>query len=175
MIKKKPIVQILTFLCCAALLPLFVVYKSDSYGNSQKTFAGVALLELANFRYKELTTSGTGVEVLGALGYHFTDKDVTKNFKILQKDANKSVVISAKDAVRKGDITFLEGDVTYERNDGYKLLAQKARYFELAQLVKIDSSFRFDGDKFTAFGDSSDIDLKNKTIGVNSVRAKMTY
>lgn len=156
-------------------MPLFVVYKSDSYGDNKKTFSEVALLELINFKYKELTVNGTGVEVLGALGYHFADKDVTKNFQILQKDANKSIVISAKDAVRKGNTTFLSGDVIYERNDGYKLLAQKARYFELAQLVKIDSSFRFDGDKFTAFGDSSDIDLKNKTIGVNSVKAKMTY
>jgi hypothetical protein len=171
---RSPLIQITLFLLTAAMLPLFVVLKSDHYSQYAKTFANLPLLELIEFRYKELSAVGTGVEVLGALGYHFADKDVTKNFRILQKEGTKDITISAKEALRLGDVTNLSGDVTYLRSDGYRLLAQKARFFEKMQTIKIDSDFRFDGDKFTAFGSSSDIDLKNKKIGVNHVRAKMT-
>jgi hypothetical protein len=170
----SPLVQIILFLFSVAALPLFVVLKSDSYGQYTKTFSNLPLLELVEFRYKELSAVGTGVEVLGALGYHFADKDVTKNFKILQKDSGKDVVILAKEALRRGDVTNLSGDVVYQRSDGYRLVAQKARFFEKIQTIKIDSDFRFDGDKFTAFGSSSDIDLKNKKISVNHVHAKIT-
>ncbi|MDD3467190.1 MAG: hypothetical protein PHE67_08590 [Campylobacterales bacterium] len=174
MIKKRlQLFQISAFLSVAAILPLLVVLKSDHYNESGKTFANLPLLELMEFKYKELSTTGIGVEVLGALGYHFADKDVTKNFKILQKEGDKDIAIFAKEALRRGDVTNLSGDVAYQRSDGYKLSAQKARFFEKTQTIKIDSEFKFEGDKFTAFGGSSDIDLKNKKIGVNQVRAKI--
>lgn len=156
-----------------SILPLLVVIKSDNYGQYKNTFANLPLLELNSYIYKELSVAGVGVEVLGALGYHFANRDLTKEFKILQKDGDKNIAISAKEALRKGDVTYLSGDVTYQRSDGYRLLSQKARFFEKAQIVKIDSDFKFDGDKFTAFGATSDIDLKNKTIGVNAVKAKI--
>jgi hypothetical protein len=69
----------------------------------------------------------------------------------------------------------MTGGVKVDRSDGYRLLTQKARYFQSNQIVKIDTPFRFEGEKFVAFGDSSEIDMKNKKISVNSIRAKLNY
>jgi len=173
-IKKKGLSAVVVFLTVILLLPLFVVLKNDSAETTKRTLVNTPLLVLKEFRYKELSNGG-GVEVLGGVGYHFKDRDEISAFKILKKDANFTSTILAKNALRRGDETLMSGGVKVDRSDGYRLLTERARYFQSSQIVKIDTLFRFEGEKFTAFGDSSEIDLKNKKIGVNSIRAKLSY
>lgn len=174
MIKKKGLLAIAVFLSAILLLPLFVVLKNDSTKITKRTLVNTPLLVLKEFRYKELSAGG-GIEVLGGVGYHFKDRDEIFAFKILKKEANFTSTILAKNALRCGDETLMTGGVEVDRSDGYRLLTQKARYFRSKQIVKIDTPFRFEGEKFVAFGDSSEIDMKNKKIGVNHIRAKLNY
>lgn len=174
MIKKKGLLAVAVFLSAILLLPLFVVLKNDSAEITKRTLVNTPLLVLKEFRYKELSAGG-GIEVLGGVGYHFKDRDEIFAFKILKKDTNFTSTILAKNALRRGDETLMTGGVKVDRSDGYRLLTQKARYFQSNQIVKIDTPFRFEGEKFVAFGDSSEIDMKNKKISVNSIRAKLNY
>jgi hypothetical protein len=173
-IKKKGLLAVAVFLSAILLLPLFVVLKNDSAEITKRTLVNTPLLVLKEFRYKELSAGG-GIEVLGGVGYHFKDRDEIFAFKILKKDTNFTSTILAKNALRRGDETLMTGGVKVDRSDGYRLLTQKARYFQSNQIVKIDTPFRFEGEKFVAFGDSSEIDMKNKKISVNSIRAKLNY
>ncbi len=174
MIKKRGLLSVAVFLSAILLAPLFVVLKNDSTELTKRTLVNTPLLVLKEFRYKELS-SGGGVEVLGGVGYHFKDRDEISAFKILKKDANFTSTVLAKNALRRGDETLMTGGVKVDRSDGYRLLTEKARYFQSSQTVKIDTLFKFEGEKFVAFGESSEIDLKNKKIGVNSIRAKLNY
>lgn len=174
MIKKKGLLAVAVFLSAILLLPLFVVLKNDSTEITKRTLVNTPLLVLKEFRYKELSAGG-GIEVLGGVGYHFKDRDEIFAFKILKKEVNFTSTILAKNALRCGDETLMTGGVKVDRSDGYRLLTQKARYFQSNQIVKIDTPFRFEGEKFVAFGDSSEIDMKNKKISVNSIRAKLNY
>lgn len=169
----SPLLFIGGFLLAASLVPLFAVYKNDKDGSSQnKEFAG-ALLELKNFKYIELQNGGNGVEVLGSVGYHFKDRDEIFGFKIEKRDVNYTTNILSKKAVKIGDEITLTGDVNYLRSDGYKITTDKSRYKESIHTLFIDNPFRFEGEKFVVFGNSSAINIKNKTVGIDSVRAKL--
>jgi hypothetical protein len=109
------------------------------------------------------------------VGYHFKDRDEISNFKIFKKDTNYTTTVLSKNAVKRGDEIGMTGGVNVVRSDGYKLSTEKARYMQASKVIKIDTAFKFEGEKFVAFGDSSDVDIKNKTIGVNSIRAKLNY
>jgi hypothetical protein len=173
--RKKYSSQIAIFLTAACLVPLFVIFKNDISALDKKELLALPLLELKEFRYKELLRDGSGVEVLGSVGYHFKDRDEISNFKIFKKDTNYTMTVLSKSAVKRGDEIAMTGGVSVVRSDGYKLSTEKARYLQSSKVVKIDSFFRFEGTKFVAFGDSSDVDIKNKKIGVNSIRAKLNY
>ena len=173
--RKNLSLKLFVFLAGASLIPLLVIFENDVNGFNKKPLLSLPLLELKDFRYKELARDGGGLEVLGSVGYHFKDKDEISGFKILKKDTNYTTTISSKNAVKKGDETVMIGGVIVSRSDGYKLLTEKARFFQESQTIRIDTFFRFEGAKFTAFGDSSEIDIKNKKIGVNSIRAKLNY
>lgn len=173
--RKKYSSQIAIFLTAACLVPLFVIFKNDISALDKKELLSLPLLELKDFRYKELLRDGSGVEVLGSVGYHFKDRDEISNFKIFKKDTNYTMNVLSKNAIKRGDEITMTGGVDVVRSDGYRLSTQKARYLQASKVVKIDSSFRFEGTKFVAFGDSSEVDIKNKKIGVNSIRAKLNY
>ncbi len=164
---------IVGFLAAASFVPLFAVYQNDrDVKGENKEFAG-ALLELKKFKYVELQNGSNGVEVLGSVGYHFKDKDEIYGFKIEKRDVNYTTNILSKKAVKIGDEITLTGDVNYLRSDGYKITTDKSRYKESIQTLYIDNPFRFEGEKFVAFGNSSSINIKNKTVGIESVRAKL--
>lgn len=163
------------FLILICLVPLFVVFKNDTPIGAKKSEAGKPLLELANFRYEELLLGTKGVQIVGALGLHFEDRDEISNFKIYKRENSYITTISSKKALRRGNETQMSDGVKYERSDGYKLSTDKTRYFEKEQTLHINSPFRFEGKKFVAVGDSSVIDMKNKKIAINSIRAKLNY
>jgi len=163
------------FLLTVSLLPLFVIFKNDMRFSVENMMSDTPLLVLNDFRYKELENGNAGVEVLGALGYHFKDRDEIKNIKILKKDANYTTTVSSKSAVKRGDETLMSGGMEYVRSDGYKLSTEKSRYFQKSQMLIIETPFSFEGQRFVAFGDSSRIDMKNKKIAISSVRAKLNY
>jgi len=173
--RKKYSSQLILFLTASCLLPLVVIFKNDISMLNKKELLSLPLLELKDFRYKELLRDGSGVEVLGSVGYHFKDRDEISNFKIFKKDTNYTTTVLSKNAVKRGDEIGMTGGVNVVRSDGYKLSTEKARYMQASKVVKIDTAFKFEGEKFVAFGDSSDVDIKNKTIGVNSIRAKLNY
>lgn len=170
----RPFLYITGFLAVASLVPLFAIYQNDKDLSSEnKEFTG-ALLELKKFKYVELQNGTNGVEVLGSVGYHFKDKDEIHGFKIEKKDVNYTTNILSKKAVKIGDEITLTGDVNYLRSDGYKITTDKSRYKESIQTLYIDNPFRFEGEKFVAFGNSSAINIKNKTVSIDSVRAKLS-
>jgi len=172
---KNFLLYAFVFLAFICLAPLFVVFKSDIPTGVKESAANKPLLELKNFRYEELLFAQKGVQILGSLGYHFEDRDEISDFKIYKKESAYITTISSKKALRRGDETLMSDGVKYERSDGYKLFTDKTRYFEGRQTLYIDSPFRFEGQKFVAFGDSSKIDIKNKKIAISSVRAKLNY
>ncbi len=163
------------FLAVASLLPLFVIFQNDMSFGAKETASTAPLLTLNDFRYEELENSGGGVEVLGSLGYHFKDRDEIEKMKIIKKEGNYTTTVASQKAVKRGDETLMSGGVSYVRSDGYKLFADKSRYFQKSQTLHIDTPFRFEGQKLVAFGDSSQIDMKNKKIAISSVRAKLNY
>ena len=172
---KGCLLYVFVFLLFVCLVPLLAVFRSDIPVGVKEKSANNPLLELKNFRYEELLLAQKGVQILGSLGYHFEDRDEISDFKIHKKESAYITTISSKTALRRGDETLMSGGVKYERSDGYKLFTDKTRYYEGRQTLYIDSPFRFEGQKFVAFGDSSVIDMKNKKIAINSVRAKLNY
>lgn len=163
------------FLLAVSLLPLFVIFRNDMRFSVEKSISEAPLLTLKEFRYKELENGDGGSEVLGSLGYHFKDRDEIKELKIFKKDVNYTTTVSSKNAVKRGDETLMTGGIEYLRSDGYKLFTDKSRYFQKSQTLHIETPFRFEGQRFVAFGDSSQIDMKNKKIAINSVRATLNY
>ncbi len=171
--QKRSFAYVVGFLAAISFVPLFAVYQNDKENKGEnKEYAG-AILELKKFKYIELQNGGGGVEVLGSVGYHFKDKDEIHGFKIEKKEPKYTTNIISKKAVKIGDEITLTGDVNYLRSDGYKITTDKSRYKESIQTLYIDNPFRFEGEKFVAFGNSSSINIKNKTVGIDSVRAKL--
>ncbi len=171
---KNLLVYSAAFLVGVLLLPLLIIFRNDTHFNKGSVVSKAPLLTLKDFRYKELENGSQGLEVLGSLGYHFKDRDEIKELKILKKEANYTTVVTSKNAVKRGDETLMD-KVVYTRSDGYKLFSDRARYFQTTQILHIDTPFRFDGKRFVIFGDSSQIDIKNKKIAISSVRAKLNY
>ncbi len=173
--RKNLFAQSAAFLILASLAPLSIIFKNDTHFGANKVASTAPLLTLRDFRYKELENGTGGVEVLGSLGYHFADRDEIEKLVLLKKEGSYMTTVSSQKAVKRGDETMMSGGVSYIRSDGYKLFTDKSRYFQKSQMLHIETPFRFDGQKFVAFGDSSEIDMKNKKIAINSVRAKLNY
>lgn len=172
---KNLLIEGVLFLATTSLLPLFVIFHNDRSFKAKETTSTVPLLTLYDFVYKELENSGGGVEVLGSLGYHFKDRDEIEKMKIIKKEGNYTTIVASQKAIKKGDETLMSGGVSYVRSDGYKLFADSSRYFQKSQTLHIDTPFRFEGPRVVIFGDSSQIDMKNKKIAISSVRAKLNY
>lgn len=173
--KKKLPLLLASFLSFASIAPLSAIYLNDVEFKSSNKPTKEALLELQNFRYFELQDGDEGAEVLGRVGYHFKDKDEIIDFRVEKKDVNGSSKISSKKAIKNGDLISLVGDVRYYGSDGYRLFTDSSNYHQKKELLTIDGPFRVEGEKMEAYGASSSVDMRNKRVSIESVRAKLNF
>lgn len=166
---------IAAFLVFVCLAPLIATRSYEGVSSGAGQNAERVLLELTNFSYKELSKEEDKAYVVGEKGFHYENRDEIYGFRIHKDEAGYKSVVSSKKALRANGETLLDGGVEYNRSDGYRLAAQKTKYVEKNKTLLIDSPFVFEGRRFKASGESSQIDIENKKVAINSVKAKLYY
>lgn len=163
------------FLSCASALLLLSMLTGDGGEVGHKEGGKTPLFEVNGFRFVEYKNSERGVEVLGSVGYHFKDRDEIKLVKLLKKESGYEASVSALFANKVGNKIKMSGSVVFKRSDGYLLKTGLATYLTKEQILSIDSPFVLEGKSFVANGRHSTVDLAQKRVFIDTVKAKFIY
>ena len=86
------------------------------------------LLELAKFKLIELDNKGLLTITEGSKGARYSDKYTVTDLDYTDNTNEYLANITSKNALYKGDLIKLDGDVIYSREDGFAFQTQKANY-----------------------------------------------
>ena len=132
----------------------------------------VPLLELEKFKLTELDNKGLLSITEGSKGARYTDKYTIVDLDYTDNTDEFLANIKSNDALYKGDLIKLNGDVLYTREDGFSFQTQKANYNKKTKIAKSETRYVSYMGEHRATGSSIEYDnirgiIKSKNIVAN--------
>lgn len=107
----------------------------------QQEFVDVPLFELSSFSLYELNKKGLNNTMTGTKGTRYRDRYTVENIDYTDNSEKFIANMKADNGIYKDDIVYLEGNVTYTREDGLVFFTQSATYNKKTSIAHTDNSY----------------------------------
>lgn len=138
----------------------------------EKEAIEIPSLELNNFKLSELDRSGLTSITSGDVGKKYTNRYSVKNLNYTDNSSKYISNIKANDALYKGFILNLRGDIKYFREDGLTFRTQKASYNKQTSVITSHTKYQSQLNESSAEGSYFEYNnahgiTKSKNVTVN--------
>lgn len=160
--------KLFAVLVAIVALVMFVLSVQDPYFLTFKSpVASIENIQINNITLYEIDQKGTKARYKAKSWLRYDDKDVLTNFQA----KNHKESLSAKKAIKQGELITLLGNVLYKDKKDTKILGQRLFY-------KVDEKLIYSKDKFYALvngniitGKKLDYNLLKRYLKIKELRA----
>ncbi|SMP88921.1 Lipopolysaccharide-assembly, LptC-related, partial [Epsilonproteobacteria bacterium SCGC AD-308-P11] len=117
-------INIIFIIISIGLMMIFFLFKPMHI--KQQEFVDVPLFELSSFSLYELNKKGLNNTMIGTKGTRYSDRYTVENIDYTDNSEKFIANMKADNGIYKDDIVYLEGNVTYTREDGLVFFTQSA-------------------------------------------------
>jgi LPS export ABC transporter protein LptC len=130
----------------------------------------VPQFELNNFIIYEISPLRINRFFEGEHGLHYSDRYVINNAKFTNNERAILESIRADNALYKGDVVKLNGDVHYVRSDGLDFYSKEGLYDQKNGFLKTDEAFKITKEGNSISGIHLDYNLNLDTVLADQIQ-----
>ena len=154
-----------------SLLAIFFFFEPLNI--KKQDFGEIPVFELENFKLIELDQKGLSTIMDGTKGIRYTNRYIVYNIDYTDNSKKYLANMNANKGLYKGNIINLDGNITYNREDGISFITQKAVYNKKTNIVRSPISYVAYLGKNQVTGSS--IEYNNVLDTVKSKKVTVTY
>jgi len=107
----------------------------------EQKFVDVPLFEIKSFNLYELNTKGLKTLMSGENAFKYSDRYKVKNIDFTDNSKNYIANMKANDGLYKKNMIYLDGNVSYAREDGLTFESQHVIYNKKTSIVTSKSNY----------------------------------
>lgn len=137
----------------------------------EENFGEVPLFEIQNFLVYELTPKGLNTFMRGSSGVRYENRYEVQDIDFTDNSHKYLANMVAKKGTYEAKQVFLQGDVSYSRDDGFTFQTQNASYNKETMMAYAHTDYNSSKNNSTVQGQWLEYDNKNMLVKSTDISA----